>query len=118
MRLYEYLRDNSERFASEWRDEFEEIFCLHKDALPDLSDEEEWGDILHSFVTKGDLDKIKQFFNWIGIENWHLPPDDDFDIYPIEAEDENCEYPIEKAKRLGHCEIATYLETVLGRYEK
>ena len=32
--LYEYLRDKSLRVESEWRDEFEEFFPEHADALP------------------------------------------------------------------------------------
>jgi hypothetical protein len=117
LELYDFLRDNSERFAAEWREEFESIFSHHKDALPDLDDDEEWGDILHSFVEAGDLNKIRQFFARIGIEGWPLPPGDDFDLYPIEAEDDECERPIEKAKRLGHNDIALYLEQVLNKYK-
>jgi len=116
--FYDHLRDNSERCESEWREEFQALFPKVVDHLPSLSDESQWGEKLHAFVDKGDLVGVKSFIEEIGILTWSLDQDwEGFDVYPIEHEDEHCERPIQKAKRLGHSDLAEYLTDVLNRFK-
>ncbi|GEM_PF-4309406 len=116
--FYVYLRENSERSEDEWREEFESFFPKVLEQLPSASDESQWGDILHRLVETGDLAGLKTFIEEIGILTWPLDEDwEEYDLYPIEAEDEDCQRPIEKAQRLGHHELAEYLISVLSRFK-
>lgn len=119
--LYCYLRDHSQRWESEWRPEFLSIFGVGDADIPPVDDSERWAAILHGLVFEGDITKVRQFVEHIGIPRWDFPPEADatgIEVYPIDAEDDAGELPIAKARRLGHVEVAGYLDEVKRTIEE
>ncbi len=117
--LYEFFRDESERFESEWRGEFDALLVPRKINLPEIDDSDEWASKLHACVDSGDLAATNVFLKHIGIESWDIDDDwEDGDLYPIEAQDENGELPIAKAERLGFKSIEQRLIGVLERFSR
>jgi len=129
--LYCYLRDNGERWESEWRGQFISIFPHSNDALPDIAEEDRWQTEIFEIIHTGDLNRIKDFIAEIGIlENTKFDPAETyqegrdlgftekveyipFDFFPIQVENDNGEYPIAFARHRGKDEIAEYLESVI-----
>lgn len=112
--FYCFLRDHSLRWESEWRKEFSSIFTISEEELPGIDDADRWSSILHSLVAQGDLSRIRMFIEGIGLPSWRLQPEPDqpeIAIYPLDDEDAAGELPAAKARRLGHTEVATYLES-------
>src|SRR5262245_13131013 len=63
IRLYEYLRDNGERFESEWRPQFVEVIEIADELLPDRKDAEveQWGKRVFELIAEGSLEKLRVF---------------------------------------------------------
>jgi hypothetical protein len=120
--FYCYLRDNSERFESEWRDAFSKIFPKSAALLP--------SEILFCLIDEGDLIKVKEFlktigtldtcfkpaealnaskYNGFGAEADYMP----FDIYPIQGENDDGISAVEYARQKKQSGIADFLESVI-----
>ena len=114
LELHEYFSENSDRFESEWRQEFLQIFPQVMNELPDIDETEFWGEQLHQLIENENIDGFKKFIHNIDIENWP-PMGADENIYPIEEEDENGILPIDKAKKLDLPEIVQIIESILKK---
>jgi hypothetical protein len=111
--FYGFLRDSSQRWESEWRPEFLAIFPVSEADIPKIDDADRWSTILHVLVAEGDLTKVRRFIADIGVPDWDFSPEEaspEIDIYPIDDADETGEIPVAKARRLGHIDVARYLE--------
>jgi hypothetical protein len=112
--FYCFLRDHSQRWESEWRKEFCSIFAVLDEELPNVDDADRWSAILHALVAQGDVQRVRSFVEGIGLPSWRLQPEPsqpEVAIYPLDDEDAAGELPSAKARRLGHVEVAAYLES-------
>lgn len=123
--FYCFLRDNAMRWESEWRREFLAIFGVTEADLPTIDDADRWGAILQHLVTEADLEKVRAFVEGIGVVDWNFTPQENeptIDVYPLDHVDESGDTPSAKARRLGHAEIAQFLEyvkhSVCERYQE
>lgn len=105
--LYCYLRDNGERWESEWREDFIRIFPSASDALPQIANEDLWQSEVFELIEMGGVKEMKDFVSRIGIlEGTIYDPKEiykegrelgftdraeyiPFSIYPIEVENEH-----------------------------
>src|ERR1035438_2420793 len=69
--VYCFLRNNSKRWESEWRPEFLELFHITDADLPNIDDADRWSLILHHLVSAGDLQKVREFVEGIGVPSWN-----------------------------------------------
>ena len=128
--LYEYFRDHCERWESEWRSSFCGLVGIGEEDLPAISNADEWGDELFRLIDSGCLEAVRKFIKSVcpdpvafdpgeaysegrnhveGMEPEFVP----FDYYPIQATNDDCEYAIPYAERLGQTEIAFFLRSTL-----
>jgi hypothetical protein len=129
--IYCFLRDNGERFESEWRDAFTAIFPSSEPLLPPVADSDEWQNTLFDLIAKGDLSKVRDFLRSIGTLDTEFDPQDaiesaryhsfgpeakyvPFDIYPIQGENEHGVTAPDHARQQGQQAIADYLEGVIA----
>ena len=117
---YEYFTQNSERFETEFREEFVEIFSINEELLPEVDESEFWSEILFNLINSKNIQKVKSFIKGINAENWKLEPrkeepETDFEIYPLESENEDCETTLEFASKIGASDIHDYLKSVLDK---
>ncbi|PTX97589.1 hypothetical protein DB346_21615 [Verrucomicrobia bacterium LW23] len=126
--LYEYLRDNGERWESEWRGQFVELLGISEQLLPAVGEEEADGEEIFRLIDDGDIECLRQFVIHNGVLDQVFDPDTayeegkrvnegkekceivPFDFYPLEAANEDCEYPEPYARAQGKHEIADYLK--------
>jgi hypothetical protein len=112
--FYCFLRDHSQRWESEWRKEFLSIFAISEEELPGVDDSDRWSSILHSLVAQGQVKPVRAFIEGIGLLAWRFQPEPDqpeIAVYPLDDQDAAGETPAAKARRLGHIEVATFLES-------
>lgn len=129
--IYCYLRDNGERFESEWRDAFTEIFPASEPLLPPVAESDEWLNILFDLIRKGDLSKVKEFLKAIGTLDANFTPEEavesakfhsfgpeaqymPFDIYPIQGGNEDGVTAVKYARQQKQDAIADFLEGVIA----
>jgi hypothetical protein len=129
--LYGYLRDNGERWESEWRKSFTALFPQSEEKLPEIAEADRCQSEIFEVIDAGDLQEVKKFIEETGIlENTKFDPDATyqegrsmgftdtvdhipFDFFPVEVENEDGEYPVSYAREKGKTEIADYLQSVI-----
>tara|TARA_B100001971_G_scaffold202254_1_gene215829 strand:- start:1026 stop:1661 length:636 start_codon:yes stop_codon:yes gene_type:complete len=129
--LYAYLRDNGERWESEWRESFIALFPKSESKLPEIAEADRWQTEIFEVIDAGDLEGVKDFILETGIlENTKFDPADTFkegqsmgftdkveyipfDFFPIQVENEDGDYPVSYAREKGKAEIADYLQSVI-----
>jgi len=128
--IYCYLRDNSERFESEWRDAFSKIFSKSAALLPFVTEADEWQEMLFQLIDEGDLSKVEDFlktigtvdtcfkpaealsvlkYNGFGVDADYMP----FDIYPIQVQNDDGINAVEYARQKKQNGIADYMESLI-----
>ena len=132
--LYCYFRDNSQRWESEWRNQFIGIFPSSESHLPEADGADTWQTKIFEIIDGGDLDAMKGFLGSIGTLSTEFDPATafqegqemgfgseadylPFDVYPVQIENEDCVTAVDYARRRGHEKIAAYLESVIGGLE-
>lgn len=129
--LYAYLRDNGERWESEWRESFIALFPQSEAKLPEIAEADRWQTEIFQVIDAGDLQGVKDFIQETGIlENTNFDPSKTyeegrsmgftekveyipFDFFPVQVENEDGEYPVSYAREKGKTEIAEYLQSVI-----
>ena len=129
--LYAYLRDNGERWESEWRASFVALFPQSESGLPEIAEADLWQTVIFEVIDAGDLQGVKDFVHETGIlENTRFDPAATyqeglemgftdkveyipFDLFPIQVENEDGDHPVSYARKVGKTEIADYLESVI-----
>ncbi len=129
--LYAYLRDNGERWESEWRESFIALFPQSESKLPEIAEADRWQTKIFQVIDAGDLQGVKDFIQETGImENTKFDPAKTyeegqsmgftdkveyipFDFFPVEVENEDGDYPVSYASEKGKTEIADYLQSVI-----
>ncbi|QQL44050.1 hypothetical protein [Sulfuriroseicoccus oceanibius] len=129
--LYGYLRDNGERWESEWRASFIALFPQSEGKLPEIAEADRWQTEIFQVIDAGNLQGVKDFIQETGIlENTKFDPAETyqeeqsmgftdkveyipFDFFPVQVENEEGEYPVSYAREKGKTEIADYLQSVI-----
>ncbi|MBK1789592.1 hypothetical protein JIN82_00335 [Persicirhabdus sediminis] len=129
--LYTYLRDNGERWESEWRESFISLFPQSESKLPEIAEADRWQTEVFEVIAAGELQGVKDFIQETGIlENIKFDPADTyqegqsmgftdkvdyipFDFFPVQVENEDGDYPVSYAREKGLTEIADYLQSVI-----
>lgn len=132
--LHAFLRDESQRHESEWRDEFFGLFPQTAGMLPEVDESEFWQDQLFALIRSGDFSGVQSFLGRIGTADQHFDPrrtysecssmghredlqDVPFDFYPIEGGDADGTTAVRLARELGHIEIASFLDDVIAQLD-
>lgn len=129
--LYIYLRDNGERWESEWRDSFIALFPQSESKLPAIAAADRWQAEIFRIIDAGELQDMKNLIQETGIlENTTFDPVETyqegrdlgftdtveyipFDFFPVQIENEKGKRPVSYAREKGKAEIADYLQSVI-----
>jgi len=129
--VYAYLRDNGERWESEWRESFIALFPQSEQKLPEVAEADRWQTEIFEVIDAGDIQGVKDFIQETGVlENTKFDPAETyqegrsmgftekveyipFNFFPVLVENEDGVYPVTYACEKGKTEIADYLQSVI-----
>jgi hypothetical protein len=132
--LYCFFRDNSQRWESEWRDQFIAIFPDSEPYLPQVAGADAWQTKIFEVIDSGQLEAMKEFLTSVGTLSMTFEPASAYEegrtlgfgakadyvpfaVYPVQVENEDGVSTVEYARNTGHEEIAGYLEAVISDLE-
>lgn len=135
LELHAFFRDESQRYESEWREEFLALFPQSEGLLPEIDESEFWQKQLFQLIRSGDLSAVQEFIHRIGTAQQQFDPQETYsecasmgfryglpdvpcDFYPVEGGDETGITAIGLATELGHADIAAFLDGIISQLDQ
>jgi len=132
--LHAFFREESQRYESEWREEFVTLFPQSIGLLPEIDESEFWQEQLFALIRAGDFSAVKSFIGRIGTADQQFDSRETFsecssmghredlqnvpfDFYPIEGGDDDGTTAVGLARELGYIEIASFLDGIIAQLD-